>query len=350
MLVKGTNGMVYRAVGHVSFGNRLLAHDLAIAMAGLKQIFGRPHDVLVMALAGAIAVGFARASIATLADDMRQFVLAGGASFAALSLDLALRSRLKYFRRESALSPVALKMRSGVEYRLTFHLFLGTVFAGLLCLPDIDLFAKIWLSWWITLIPVQIFVTLARLPQPSATMGPLGFLVDLWRSRHAGFGALPVILVAAAIVFLTALFGNTGLAPGVALLLTICLMLWYAPIDYAVVTFERIAGHSPVRSVRARLRIASAAAAALAMAAAVALKAAVVAVIVATAFAVLAYKILEILLSRLMDRRQVQLMLTFTLFLLLAAMLAPLWLAPALLVVLMVWLAWRAGRTAWMLW
>lgn len=347
--MKCTNRIDPRAAGRFLFGNGLLAHDLAIAVAGLKEIFGRLQDVLTVALAGVMATGFCRVSIDTLTVDMRQLVLTGLCSFASLSLDFALRARLRYFRQESALSPVALRMRPRVGYRLFFHMLVSTALAGILCLPDASLFAKTWLAWWLTLIPAQIFVILGRMLEPSATSGRSGLVVDLWRSRHGGVGALPVISVAAAIVFLTALLGNRMIGPGIASLLTIFLILWYAPIDHAVVTFERIVGNSPIRSVRVRLRIAFAAASGLALAATAALNVEVVAAIAVTALAIFAYKILEILLSRIMGRRQVHLTLAFLVFLILAAILALPWAALALPVAAIAWLAWRVGRTTWML-
>lgn len=350
-IVKGIDKMGHRRPAcYAPFGNPLLAHDLAIAASGLRQMVRRPQDMLTMALAGAMAIGLGRASVDMLADEMRPLALMGLAAFAALSLDLALHSRLRYFRYESVLSPVALRVAPGILYRLFFHFLAGSALAGLLCLPDLGLFAKVWLAWWFALLPVQMCLALARLPQVPATSGVFGFLVDLWRSRHAGSGALPVISAAAAIVFASTLFGNRATAPGIASFLTIGLMLWYAPIDHAVVTFERIIGHSPAGSVRARLRIGFFAASALAITAAAAGNAQLVAAVVVTALAVAAYKILEILLSRVTGRRQVQLTLACLLSIMLATALALPWAAPMLLIAFGGWLAWRAGRTAWMLW
>jgi hypothetical protein len=350
-IVKDIDKMGHRRPArYVPFGNPLLAHDLAIAAAGLRQMVRRPQDMLTMALAGAMAIGFGRASVDMLADDMRPFLLMGLASFAAISLDLALHSRLRYFRHESVLSPVALRVGPDILYRLFFHLLADSVLAGLICLPDLGLFAKVWVAWWFALLPVQMCLALARLPQIPTTNGVFGFLVDLWRSRHAGSGALSVVSAAAAIVFASALFGSRAIAPGIASLLMIGLMLWYAPIDHAVVTFERIIGHSPASSVRARLRIGFFAASALAIAAVAAGNAQLVAAVVVTALAVAAYKILEILLSRVMGRRQVQLTLACLLSIMLATGVALPWAAALLLIAVAGWLAWRAGRTEWMLW
>lgn len=338
-----------RFLRSITLGNPLLQHDLLILGAGLKEFTGRFQDMVTLGLIVSVPALFVREAIWSFELQVRTLVLLGTASFAALLLDVALLTRIGYFRADSALSPAALNRRSSSSYRLGTHLVTSGVMAAILCLPQASAAAAFLLSWWISLIPVQLVVWAGRGVQGHALSARLNPLVRIWQSRAGGSGALPVTLSAMALVFAAGLYDRFEAAPAVAGLLSLTVLLWYSPVDYAVVNFERIIGHASLHSVRTRLRIAALIAVALIVSAAMSAGPRVLGAVLGVGVGVLIYKFITVLLSRILARNQVQFVLAIALLVLLSLAVAIAVAAPVLLLLFSAWLLAKARRRTWML-
>jgi len=150
------------------------------------------------------------------------------------------------------------------------------------------------------------------------------------------------------VIFLVGQYGQHELAPIVAIAISFCVLFWYSPVDYGVVNFERISGHSPSRSVRAGLKSPAKIGAALFLAALASGPRVGGAVLGLTA-AVLGFRFVGILLSRILARHQVQFCLAVALLVLLSVAMPALWAAPVMVLVFSAWLFLKAHRTTWVL-
>jgi hypothetical protein len=336
---------------HVShrlpLGNPLLAHDLIATAAVLRALFASLRNLLAVAFVAAIAIMFVREAVWSLPPTMRSLALLGAASLAALSLDLALRARLRYFQLESPLAPTALEPGNRATYRLAIHLLFGVALEAAICLPDIDLAARSIACWWLMVALAQLLASLGMARgRPRAAFA---WLLDLWRSRTTGAGAPIATLAGASVIFVAGRFGVTAIAPFAAPFVSLCLLLWYAPADHGVVNFERIAGYPALRSVRTQLGRAAAIAAVFAGSAAASLDLRVLFAVLATGVGVLTYKLLAVLLSRFLASRLVEFALALVLFVVLASAFAMPWVAPILLIVVLGNLLKKAERATWIL-
>ena len=328
-------------------GNPLLAHDLAILVAGLKA--ARIHDLLALASVATVAILILRDAIWALEPRMRFLASTGAALLAFGSLYTTLSARLAYFVADSPLSPAALIRRNDREYRIVAHALLSVATAAALCLPDIGAAALLLLVWWSTFAALQLLERVGAPAGVSRLATHFAPGMDWQRSRTAGTGAVLVTVSAAGIIFACALFlGGEGAAM-ITVAVTAGALLWYAPVNYGVVNFERIAGYSPVRSVRARLSRAGAMAIAFSISAALSLNLDAIGLVVATGAGILGYKVLTILLSRFLGPRQVEFTMVALLFGALASALAMPWAAPFLWIFGGAWLLRQAGRTTWLL-
>jgi hypothetical protein len=328
-------------------GNPLLAHDLAILVAELKA--ARIHDLLALVSVAAMAILIVHEAIWALEPRTRLLVSMGAALLAFGSLHTTLSARLAYFVADSPLSPAALIRRNDRGYRIVAHFLLSVAAAAALCLPDIGAAALLILVWWSTSAALQF---LERVGAPAGVSRlAIHFApgMDWQPSRTAGTGAVLVTALAAGIIFACGWFlGGEGAAM-ITVAVTAGALLWYAPVNYGVVNFERISGYSPVRSVRARLGRAGAMAIAFSISAALSLNPAALGLVVATGAGILGYKVLTILLSRFLRPRQVEFTMVAILFGSLASAFAMPWAAPLLLIFGGAWLLRQAGRTTWLL-
>lgn len=339
-------GLKRRSRSH-PLANPLLAHDLAILIAGLKA--ARIHDLLALVSVAAVAILIVREAIWALEPRTRLLVSMGAALLAFGSLHATLSARLAYFVADSPLSPAALIRRNGREYRIVAHLLLSVAAAAALCLPDIGAAALLILVWWSTSAALQL---LERVGAPAGVSRlALRFApgMDWQRSRTAGTGAVLVTASAAGIILACALFPGREGAAMITVAVTAGALLWYAPVNYGVVNFERISGYSPMRSVRARLGRAGAMAIAFGISAALSLNLGALGLVVATGAGILGYKVLTILLSRFLRPRQVEFTMAALLSGAFASALALPWVAPLLWIFGGAWLLRRAGRTTWLL-
>jgi hypothetical protein len=328
-------------------GNPLVAHDLAILVAGLKA--ARIQDLVALVLVAAIAILIVRDAIWALDPRTRLLVSMGAALLAFGSLHTTLSARLAYFVADSPLSPAALIRRNERGYRIVAHLLLSVAAAAVLCLPDIGAAALLILAWWSTSAALQL---LGRVGTPAGVSWlAIHFApgMDWQRSRTVGTGAVLVTGLATGIIFACGLFPGAESAAMTMIAVTAGALLWYAPVNYGVVNFERISGYSPMRSVRARLGRAGAMAIAFGISAALSLNPAALGLVVATGVGILGYKALTILLSRFLGPRQVEFTMVALLFGALASAFAIPWAVPLLLILVGAWLLRQAGRTTWLL-
>ncbi len=331
------------------FVSPLLAHDAAIALVVIKDIGSRLRDLIAVTVFLALAAALARQALWSLSPNLRGAVMLGGSSTATIVLDIALRRRLRYFRAESTLSSVALADRQRSVYRLTLHLAASVTFAVVLCLPDTGLAARLLLSWWLTLLPVQLLASASAWGRkPSIRAGLVPWL-ELWRSRAIGTGALSATLAMVVAVALAASLDPYSAGAFVAAILTFGTLTWFSPVDYGVVNFERIAGYPPLRSVRARLGKSLVIALALTAAASASLRVATVVAVGATAVGVLVYRFMTVLLSRILEPHQVGFAMLVLLFSAFSSVFTVPWAAPVLLIVLITWLLRLSNRGTWLL-
>lgn len=339
-------GLKRRSRSH-PLGNPLLAHDRAILIAGLKA--ARIHDLLALVTVAAVAILIVREAIWALEPRTRFLVSMGGALLASGSLHATLSARLAHFVADSPLSPAALVRRNDRDYRIVAHFLLSVAAAAALCLPDFGTAALLILVWWSAAAALRL---LGRVGAPAgAARLAIHFApgLDWQHARTAGTGARLATASAAGLIFACALFLRGEGAAMIPVAVTAAALLWYAPVNYGVVNFERISGYSPVRSVRARLGRAAAMAMAFGIAAALSLNLDALGMVVATGAGILGYKVLAILLSRFLRPRLVEITMAALVAGALASALAMPWAAPLLLIVGGAWLLRRAGRTTWLL-
>lgn len=305
--------------------------------------------MLALVTVAAVAILIVRDAIWALEPRTRLLVSMGAAVLASGSLHTTLSARLAYFVADSPLSPAALIRRNARVYRIVAHLLLSIAAAAALCLPDIGAASLLILVWWSSFAALQL---LQRVGAPAGLSRlATGFVPDMdWqRSRTAGTGTVLVTVLAAVIIFACALFpGGEGAAMTI-IAVTAVALLWYAPVNYGVVNFERISGYSPVRSVRTRLGRAGAMVIAFSFSAALSLNPSALGLVIATGAGILGYKILTILLSRFLGPRQVEFTTVILLLGGLASAAAILWAVPLLLIFVGGWLLRQAGRTTWLL-
>jgi hypothetical protein len=328
-------------------GNPLLAHDLAILIAGLKA--ARWHDLLALVTVAAVLALMLREAIWSIEPSMRLLASLGAALLAFGSLHTALSARLAYFVADSPLSPAALVRRNARIYRILAHALVSAAAAAVLCLPDIRAAALLILAWWSAFAALLFAERIGAWAVLSRLATGLAPGLDWRYAQVAGAGSVPVTALAAAIVFACAWFPETESAAVITVAVTAGALLCYAPVDWGIVNFERISGYSPLRSVSARLRRAGVMAIILSISAALSLNLDALGLVVATGAAILCYKVLAILLSRFLRARQVEFVMVALLFGFLASAFALPWAAPLLLIAAGAWLLRQAGRTTWQL-
>lgn len=332
-----------------SLYNPLLAHDAACAAAIVKDLLSRWKDLAALTTLLVAGILFARQSLSGLEQRLAAALLPGLGSGVALLTDIALRRRLHYFSRESALAPAALLDRTRLGYRLGLHLFLGIALALLLYLPDLALCAQFIASWLIALIPIEVVFATFR-AVPAHRFQPLvAGLRRVLDSRASGKGLITVASSAGILLLAIALLAPTASAPFFAAIIAVLVLGWYSPVDHAVVNFERIVGLPPIASVRKNLRYAARSGALLVAVAIVSTKSAVGLSVGAAMLAVMAYRALSILLSRIFKPREVEFALMAVLFVTLFAAISEPFVAPLLLCALVPWLLRRASSKTWIL-
>lgn len=337
-------GVVRRAM----LNNRLLQHDLLILAATFKGLFSKFQDLAAVALVAALPILLSRGALWSLNPDKRLLVWLGVASLAALSLDIALLNRLRYFRFDSPLSAAASLRRARVGYRFAMHLGAGIPTACVLCLPDASATLAFVLTWWISLLPVQLVTWAVTALTNRASPRRFEAFIRAWRSRIGGRGALPATVAGMIVIFLVGQYARPELALIVAIAVSFCVLFWYSPVDYEVVNFERICGHSPSRSLRAGLQKPAAIGAALCLAA-IASGTPMSGPVLGLTAGVLGFRFLGILLSRILARHQVQFSLAVALLVILSVAMPALWAAPLIVLVFSAWLLMKARRTTWVL-
>ncbi|QXQ07323.1 hypothetical protein KX816_04645 [Sphingosinicellaceae bacterium] len=316
-------------------------------MTIVREIARSLKNVVSVAFVIVAAIVLAREALWSLASPTRVLATTGIASLAAIALDVALRMRLRFFQMESLLSPAALAPRFRNGYRLRLHLVSSVAACAALCIPDAATAVGVFASWWLSLVPAQLlaFIVGVRDMRIRSIAGPW---LRMWRSRHAGAGALPVLLALAGGIALAG-FSGANWATYLAAAAVLATIAWYSPVDHGVVNFERMMGHSSLRSLARRLvrpagmSLLSTAVAALTGSAGFAL------LVVATTGAVLLYRAATVQLARFLPAHQVGFAMLVILFAAFATAFAVPFAAPVLLLALVGWMLVRSGRTTWLI-
>lgn len=336
------------ALGRI-LANSLLRHEWLIAVATIRSLTRSVKDFLALALVAAFAFLAFREGLAQFDAHTREIVVVALASVLATLVDIGIRGRLGFFVRESPISAAAQVGRNRTVYRFSLHLVASTGYAALIASPDLTGFGEAMASWWLTLVPIQLVAVAAA--QISERVGPTRG-VSVWRifrSRHSRAGFHIACLPGAVAVALCGFFDRFPQAPFIAGLVTFTGLYWYAPIDHQVVNFERIAGFSPLRSIRARLTASAAMSAFYIAAAALSTSISTLAAVAGVATCLLAYDALMVLLSRVLRARQVQFAMMLILFAVLSIGLALPIVVPAFLLGMALWLNRKAGKATWLL-
>lgn len=293
--------------------NRLFVHDIQIAIYHFRSIFSSLGDGLI-AVAGATAmVAFARYGILSLQPPYRQVVVAIAASVLAPYIYYVLVRRVAFFRSNSVLADLALDAAIARRYVFSIAFICSAIITSLL-LPVSSLMLNFFVSFCASLLITALLskafaALLCRISYQKQKR-----LDQLIASRYLGRG-MPVAAVGgAAIIFSAARFVDVNIAAAIATLTSATLSLWYSPIAYSAVEYERLIGLSPVYSLRTKLRDLVLLGGALTGGASLSLKWQVAGVVVAVFAALLLYKGLEVLVVRAVGGSKAQISMILILF------------------------------------
>jgi hypothetical protein len=326
----------------------ILRHDAAIAAAWTRRIVRRFQDLLAVLLMAVLCTAFARQALDLFGTPARPLVASASASTLALLADIALRTRIRHFRTESPLAPAALPEGGAQAYRLVLHGALSLLSACLLCLPDLRSATAAFGSWWLTLIPIQIVAWMIFPGSRQDRLVPVRGIVTAFRSRHRAAGGRVAAAGVAVLISIVGYLLPTSASYPLVAAAVLALVGWFMPVDHATVNFERFAGHTPSSSLKERLRTGGGMALACLAGAAATLDVNMIAITGCAAGLLLLYKVVAVLLSRIVEARQVQF--AFVPIVLVAAGSAvALPLATPVLLGLSVAFLWkRAERTTWL--
>lgn len=330
-------------------GNPLLRHDLAIVSALLRDLLRRWRDAFAIVGMAIFGVAVIRNLFLDLSEQTHNLAFFAFMSFIATICDLFLRSRTRYFRRDSALAATALVDFNSLNYRMTGHLLMSSLTTSLLCLPDVQLFLEALASWWMSLVPVAVAATIWGAGRRIGLERYFGWLLPVWRSRRTGGGVLWATGVTSFLIAVAPYWLSSGAVPFQAAGLTLFVLSWYSPVDHAIVNFERVAGWKPGASVRAVLYRPVKLGLILVAAALVSRDFRSVAAVLTMAFATLTYRFLTIMLSRIVRPQQVDFAMFVLLGLTLSFALPMPFLAPLPIVAMLIWLHRNAAKRLWQL-
>ena len=329
--------------------NRLFVHDIQIAINYLRSVFSSLGDGLTAVAGSAVMVAFARYGILSLQPLYREVVVAIAASVLAPYIYYVLVRRVAFFRSNSVLADLALDAAQAPRYVFAVAFILCSAIITVLLLPDSSLMLNFFLSFCASLlIAVLLSKAFAALRNRISYQKQKRF-DELIASRYLGRG-MPVAAVGgAATIFFAASLADVGMAAAIATFTSAALSLWYSPIAYSAVEYERLIGLSPGYSLRTKLRDLFLVGAALTGGASLSLNWQIAGVVVAVFALLLFYKGLEVLTVRAIGASKTQIMMVVILFALTSMAIVLPFLAMILIPVCAWWLFATGKKRTWQL-
>jgi hypothetical protein len=298
--------------------NRLLAHDAAIAAQHLRSVFSSPVDGAVVGVVMIVLIAMARNSLLTLEPFYQLAVASGIASLLAPYVYLAAQNRLSFFRSDSVLAHVALAKAPAWQYITAIAVGTCLVTAIVLFVPRPSLIAAFVTSFCLSAIVAFLVAKAFALGRHRLAMAKQAQLSRIIASRHAGAGLTAAAVGGAVVVAAASAMLEPTVAMAVAVLAALALGLWYSPVSYARVDFERLIGFSPGATLWLALKSLLVLAVALTLGAAAGLQMLPVGATLGAFAFLIGYKGLEILIVRAFGGGQAQMLLAFSLFALLS--------------------------------
>jgi hypothetical protein len=294
--------------------NALLAHDRAIVESFFRKLFTSPLDGFYLLALATVLVIFLRSGLTGLSPPYSDLAPSALSTIPATMTYLWFLRRLIWFRSESVFTADALTGVQARGYLLLGNFLAASMFSTLLFAPDLAALGKSLASWMLsamlTLGVAQLVSCIMR--EPGAVNSET--LVKLVSSRTSPSARATGTIVGAMLVALGLWLLPSDADIALVVVVPIVWCIWFAPIPYSALDFESYIGRSPFASVAKALRwplIAVCVFAAIAGASAdwkVALAG------LAAGGAVIAYKLLEVLLVRALGRARTQFAMAVCLF------------------------------------
>lgn len=276
----------------------LLVHDFRIVGSHLRCLFSRLGDILIALAFLAGMTALVRAQLFSLSLVFRQIAVAVAATAVAWYLQHILARRIAFFRTDSVLAAAALNRSNALNYTASVASICGVFIAVALFVPDLSLTASFLLNFGVSFLVVAMLSASVASVSTRLSYQKQERLAEFFASRHRGAGAAIAAAGGVAIILLAAFLLDVEQAAAVAVITSVALSLWYAPVDYQTIEYEAFVGLSPPRSVWTRLRDLVLVAGLVTGGALLSLRWQLAAIVFAAFLLLLLYKCLEILAIR----------------------------------------------------
>lgn len=294
--------------------NRLFVHDIHIASYHLRAIVSRLSDGLTLFAGFAAMVAFARYGILSLQTPYRDAVVSIAASLLAPYIYYVLAQRVAFFRSNSVLAELALNAAIARRYVFMLAFIVCLAIIVVLLLPDSSLMLNFFVSFYASLLIAILLSKAFAALQHRISHQKQKHFGELIASRYLGSGLPFAAAGGAATVFFAASFVDVDFAAAIATFTIAALSLWYSPISYAAIEYERLIGLSPGISLRTKLRDLFLVGATVTGGASLSLNWQITGVVVAVFVLLLFYKGLEVLIVRACGANKTQIMMVVILF------------------------------------
>jgi hypothetical protein len=329
--------------------NRLLTHDLHIAVYHLRAAFSSLGDSLTAVAVLALVVALARYGLFSFQPLHRPVVVSIVASVIAPYLYYVLVRRLAFFRSDSVLADVALDTASARKYVFFITAICCLAIIVALLFPNLSLMVSFVVSFCASLLIAVLLSKAFSALRRRISYQKRERLDQLLASRYLGKGMPVAAIGGAAIVFAAARFFDVPFAASIATVTSVALGFWFSPIAYSAVEYERLVGLSPTYSLRTKLRDGVLLGGALTGGALLSLQWLVAAVVLAVFALLLLYKGLEVLMVRAVGGNKAQISMVLLLFGLASIAIAVPFLVPLLVSACAWWLLAKGRKRTWQL-
>lgn len=329
--------------------NRLFVHDFQIAACHLRANVSSFGDGLTILVSLAAVVAAARYGIFSLPPLYRLILVSVAGSVTAPYIYYVLVRRVAFFRSNSVLADVALDKTSTRQYVFAIAMIACVAIIVALLAPDVSLMANFFASFCISLLVALLLSKAFSIIFRRISYHKQERLDEILASRHFGKGRLSMALCGGMSVFAAAAFLDVPVAASIATFTSLALCLWYAPIAYSAIEYERLVGLSPIFSLRTRVRNAVLIGSAVAVGAGLSMQWQIVGVVVAVFALLLLYKGLEVLIVRAVGGGKAQISMVMILLVLTSVAVVLPFLALILVPACAVWLLTKGRRRTWQL-
>ena len=323
--------------------NPLLTHDFAILHAILIPLFQRVLDGVTLVGFVIALVALARHGLSNLTPQYAIIAVALSSGFAAIAVHAALMRRIAYFRTDSVLVSHALRTKTAAVYVLVFHTIVSLSVALSLFSGKLSEVLQSIMSWWSSVLICVVVATLLRHFIRAASPLAIDRFNRFVATRYSEKAVIAAAMVGCLGAGLASVTIDGDGAVVLAAVSALIIGLWFSPVSYSVVNFERLVGRSVQRTAWVQLKYLTCIAAAFGATGVIVWNWRLAGAAIAVMGILFVYKLLEVLLARALPASRVQFALTMCLFALMTiGAVMPLLLAAAL-PVLCIWLG-KLGR------